>query len=159
MKNGIAQFSLVAAALFFVVGDGYAQSEKASSVIVEIDAFSGRPNPVFYVDLTDASELSEAIRSLAYDAKVNALTPETNSAKLSKAVHQTRGIVITDPSGNLMQADASIVIKDDSIVTVRKETQAVYANTYPQLYKLLIKHAYQKGLLDRRAAHHLYGDK
>lgn len=157
MKIRIAQLSLLVSALFLDVSAGYAQDGKANSAIVEIDAFSGQPNPVFYVDLTDASELSEAIRSLARDAKLKALTPETNNIKVTKAIYGYGGIVITDPSGDLMAADASIVIKSDTITTVRKETQTVYANTHPQLYKLLIKYAYQKGALDRRVALHLYG--
>lgn len=158
MKNGIAQLSFLAFALFLHVNEGYAADRNGASAIIEIDAFSGRPNPTFFVDLTDASKLSEAIRSLAYEARVNALTPETDDIKLTKAIHRYGGIVITDPSGNLMDAGTSIVIKDDTITTVRNETQTVYANTHPQLYKLIIKYAYQQGIIDRRAALHLYGE-
>lgn len=158
MKNRIARVSLVVAALLLVAGEGYAQEGTENIAIVEIDAFSGIPNPVFYIELNDASKLSEAIRSIAYDAKTNALTPETDKTKLAHATYKAGGIVITDPSGELLDADASIVIKDDVIITVRDKDQTIYANTHPQLYKLLIKHAYQIGAIDRRAALYLYGD-
>lgn len=156
MKNRVAQLSLLVLGL--LLNAGYAAAGNGDSAIVVIEAFSGRPNPTLVVDLIDASRLAEAIRNLAYEARVNALTPENDAIKLSKAIHGYGGIVITDPSGNLMDADTSIVIKNDTITTVRNETQNVYANTHPQLSKLIIKYAYQQGVIDRRAALHLYGE-
>jgi hypothetical protein len=156
MKNKIAQLSLLALGL--CLNTAYAADKDGDSAIVEIEAFSGRPNPVLVVEMTDASKLAEAIRALAHEARTNALTPESDATKLSKAIHEYGGIVITDPSGKLMDADTSIVVKTDTIITVRNETRTVYANTHPQLFKLVIKYAYQQGAIDRRAALYLYGE-
>jgi hypothetical protein len=157
MKNIFAQLSLLALGLSLNVS--YAADRDGDSATVVIEAFSGRQNPVLVVDMNDASKLAEAIRVLAYEARTNALTPEGDAVKLSKAIHGYGGIVITDPSGKLMDADASIVIKDDTIITVRNETRTVYANTHPQLSKLIIKYAYKQGAIDRRAAIHLSGEQ
>jgi hypothetical protein len=157
MKNGIARISLLLAAACLATADLRAQDGAANSAIIEFDTFSGLPNPVVYVDLSSGSKLAEKIRSLARDAKMEALTPETGRAKLNRATYGRRGIVISDPSGDLMDGDASIVINPDTITTVKDGKRAVYANTHSELYKLLVKHAYQAGALDRRAALHLYG--
>jgi hypothetical protein len=82
----------------------------ATDAIVELDAFSGLPNPRWVLSAADAAELAERLRTLS---------PATET-ELPPAILGFRGFRIHNPGGD-MGIPAHVYISRDGVVMVGSE--------------------------------------
>jgi len=144
---------------YIVFGLNASADENVNELSVLVEAYSGRPNPGYSLNIDSEDSLAATVKGLLYDVEVGALVPEGDYKKISNTNNSYGGIVISDAQGGNLEPSVTIIVKVNSITVKKDSSRTVYSNSYPKLYKLLVKRAYKLGLLDRRSALNLYERK
>ncbi len=117
------------------------------SISVMLEAFSGRENPVVNINLAEDDELTKNLGSLLDDVNSGSLSPA--STKKSDKALGYKGVVIFDPTGNLIASDTSIQLSKDLVVVTKGDTATTFDNPYPNLEKQAFKYVHKAGKIDK----------